>query len=183
MKKIKEYLVPTLVLFIICLVAAALLGITNDVTAPVIEANAELARQNAMKEVLPSADSFGDTIECENGSCAVAYAADGSVAGYAVTASGSGGYNGPVTLMVGIDSEGKVQNLSFLEIDETPSIGGKIPKNEGFLAQFKGIFGSAALTKNGGSVDAVSGATKTSTAVTNAVNNALLCYEEVKSNG
>ncbi len=51
MKGIKQYLVPTLVLFLICFVAAALLGVTNDVTAPVIKANAEAAEQAAMKNV------------------------------------------------------------------------------------------------------------------------------------
>ncbi|MBR0112428.1 MAG: RnfABCDGE type electron transport complex subunit G [Clostridia bacterium] len=183
MKNIKEFLVPTLVLFLICLIAAALLGVTNDVTAPVIEANAAKASAAAMKEVLPDADKFGDTAENEFGVYAPAYGKDGEIAGYAVTAEGKGGYNGTVKLMVGIDSEGKVKNISFLEIDETPSIGGKIPKNESFLSQFTGLFGSAALTKNGGTVDAVSGATKTSTAVTDAVNNALLCYEEVRANG
>ncbi len=183
MKSIKEFLVPTLVLFFICLVAAALLGLTNDVTAPVIEANAAKASAKAMQEVLPDADRFGDTLENEHGTYALAYGKGGEVEGYAITAEGKGGYNGTVTLMVGIDSEGKVKNISFLEIDETPSIGGKIPKNTDFLSQFMDISGSAALTKNGGTVDAVSGATKTSTAVTDAVNNALLCFEEVRANG
>ena len=183
MKSIKEFLVPTLVLFLICLTAAALLGITNDVTAPVIEANAAEASRQAMKEVLPDADNFGDVLENEYGTYAPAYGKGGEIAGYAITAEGKGGYNGTVKLMVGVDSEGKVINISFLEIDETPSIGGKIPKNTGFLSQFTGISGGAALKKNGGTVDAVSGATKTSTAVTDAVNNALLCFEEVRANG
>ena len=43
MKSLKEYLVPTVTLFIICLVAAALLGITNDVTSPIIS---DLAAEN-----------------------------------------------------------------------------------------------------------------------------------------
>ena len=183
MKSIKEFLVPTVVLFAICLIAALLLGVTNEVTAPKIEANAIAAQQEAMAQVLPEAKTFGFTEENKYGSYAPAYNEAGEVIGYAITASGKGGYNGSVTLMVGVDSSGAVQNLSFLEIDETPSIGGKIPKNESFLSQFAALTGSAKLTKNGGTVDAVSGATKTSTAVTDAVNNALLCYGEVSANG
>lgn len=183
MKNLKQYLVPTLVLFVICFIAALLLGITNDVTAPVIEANALEAQQQAMKEVLPQANEFAEMEENEYGSYAAATDEGGNLVGYAITAEGKGGYNGSITLMVGVDTEGKVVNLSFLEIDETPSIGGKVPKNESFISQFTGFAGSAALKKNGGTVDAVSGATKTSTAVTDAVNNALLCYGEVSTNG
>ena len=184
MKNIKEFVVPTLVLFLICFVAAALLGVTNDVTAPVIKANAEAAEQQAMKEVLPEAKEFGEAVSNDYGTFSPALDESGNVVGYAVTAVGKGGYDGTITLMVGIDAEGKVVNINFLEINETPSIGGKIPKNTGFLDQFKGLFGSAALTKNGGTVNAVSGATKTSTAVTDAVNNALLCVDkEVRANG
>ena len=183
MKSIKEFIIPTLVLFLICFVAAALLAVTNDVTAPVIKANAEAAEQTAMKEVLPDAKEFGEAASNDYGTYSPAYDESGNVVGYAVTAVGKGGYDGTITLMVGIDADGKVANINFLEINETPSIGGKIPKNTGFLDQFKGLFGSAALTKNGGTVNAVSGATKTSTAVTDAVNNALLCVEEVRANG
>lgn len=184
MKGIKQYLVPTLVLFLICLVAAALLGVTNDITAPVIKANAEAAEQAAMKNVLPDADKFGEAKSNDYGTYSPAYDGSGNVIGYAVTAEGKGGYDGTITLMVGIDAQGKVVDIHFLEMSETPSIGGKIPKNTSFLDQFKGLFGSAALTKNGGTVNAVSGATKTSTGVTDAVNNALLCVkEEVRANG
>ena len=183
MKAIKQYLVPTFVLFVICFTAALLLGITNDVTAPVIEANAAKAAQQAMKEVLPAAAEFSESETNDCGTYSKATDASGNVVGYAVTAQGKGGYNGTVTLMVGIDTEGKVVDITVLEIDETPSIGGKVPKNESFMSQFKGLSGSAALKKNGGGIDAVSGATKTSTALTDAVNNALMCYEEVSANG
>ena len=185
MKVIKEFIVPTVILFAICFVAALLLGLTNDVTAPKIAENAAKAQQEAMAFVLPDAAEFDEeAAENENG----------IVIGYAVTATGKGGYDGDITLMVGITADGAVNELpdgspaiSFLEESETPSVGGKLKKKADFLVQFAGLTGSAALTKNGGTVDAVTGATKTSTGITDAVNNALLCYskinKEVSANG
>ncbi len=182
MKNIKDYAVPTLTLFIICLVAAALLGLTNGVTAPKIAEIEKQQTQEAMQEVLPDAASFGEITEDAKSGCSYAEAKDtsGNVIGYAVTASGKGGYNGEIKLMVGLDKSGAVQKISFLSIDETPSIGMKLKTNESFLGQFLGISGSAALKVKGGQIDAVSGATKTSTGITDAVNNALICYSNIK---
>lgn len=187
MKIFKDFFVPTITLFLICLVAALLLGLTNDVTAPKIEENNIIAKQEAMKAVMPDAASFSEETENEYGTCAPALDESGNVIGYAVTAIGTGGYGGEIKLMVGITADGAVSGISFLEESETASIGGKLKKNESFLSQFTGLKGGAALTKNGGTVNAVTGATKTSTGVTNAVNNALLCcadqIEEVSTNG
>ena len=183
MKKLKEYLVPTFVLFIICLIAAVLLGLTNNVTAPKIAENNEKAQQEAMQAVLPDAKEFGGGLTDNETGCDYAIAKDenGNTIGYAVTATGKGGYGGDISVMVGIDSEGKITLVKVLEADETASIGGKLTKDgSDFLAKFAGISGSAALTKNGGTIDAVSGATKTSTGITDAVNNALACYNNVK---
>ncbi|MBQ6542769.1 MAG: FMN-binding protein [Clostridia bacterium] len=185
----KNYVIPTLTLFIICLVAAALLGVTNGITAPRIAEIEKQQTQEAMQEVLPDAAKFGDITDETRSGCSYAEALDpsGKVIGYAVTAVGKGGYNGEIKLMVGLDKDGKVKNLSFLSIDETPSIGMKLKTNESFLGQFFGISGSAALRVKGGNIDAVSGATKTSSGITDAVNNALICYNnisgEVSANG
>ncbi len=187
MSKIKTYVVPTITLFLICLVSAFLLGLTNEATKGTIEANDLRAKQEAQKSVLPEGVDFSEEGENEFGSYAVAKDADGKTVGYAVTATGKGGYGGDIDLMVGIDNEGVVQNISFLSIEETPSIGMKLKSNMSFLKQLFGLSGSAALTKNGGTVIAVTGATKTSTGITNAVDNALHCYSiingEVKNDG
>lgn len=189
MKNIKEFVVPTVTLFVICLVAALLLAFTNQVTAPKIEALAAETQQKAMQQVMPNAVKFGESAEDAATGCTYseAYAADGSVVGYAVTAVGKGGYGGEIKLMVGVTPDGSVADISFLEMNETASIGMKLKDDENFLNQLIGLTGSAALTKNGGTVDAVTGATKTSAGITDAVNNALLCYNalkgEVSNNG
>ena len=181
MKSIKEFIVPTLTLFLICLVAAFLLGVTNKVTAPRIAEIEEQTKQEAMKEVFPEAASFGADETDESTGCTYAQAldAEGNVIGYAVTAIGKGGYSGDIKLMVGLDNEGKVVKTTVLSQDETPSVGGKkVIANESFFAQFTGLFEKASI--GAGNVDAVSGATKTSTGVADAVNNALLCFANVK---
>lgn len=188
MKKIKEYIVPTLVLFVICLVAAFLLGLTNKVTAPKIAEIEEQTKQEAMKVVFPQAASFGEDNTDESSGCtyAKAFDADGKVIGFAITAIGKGGYSGDIKLMVGLDAEGAVSDTAVLGQDETPSVGGKkVINNDGFFSQFIGLKEKASV--GAGNVDAVSGATKTSTGVADAVNNALLCYTniigEVSTNG
>ena len=193
MSKVKDFVIPTITLFAICLVASVLLSLTNKVTAPRIEQIAYETQQNAMKEVMPDAASFDESKELtlENGITVEycnALASDGSAVGFAVTSTGKGGYGGDIKLMVGVDKDGKVTKVSVLEQEETASIGGKLMSQESFLNRFIGISGSAALTKNGGSIDAVSGATKSSTGLTDAVNNALLCWQainngEVSANG
>lgn len=182
MKAVKEYLVPTATLCVICLIAAFLLGLTNNVTAGRIAELAVQAEAEARMEVLPSAKSFGEGIEDAASGCTYAEAFDenGNSLGYAVTAIGEGGYGGKITAMVGINADGTVNLVSILDQSETASIGGKLMSQDSFLNRFIGLSGSAALKKNGGTVDAVTGATKTSTGITNAVNNALACVQGLK---
>ncbi|MCQ2480580.1 MAG: FMN-binding protein [Clostridia bacterium] len=180
MSKIKEFAVPTIVLFIICFVAAALLGVTNKVTAPKIEEINKKNQQEAMQAVMADAVSFDDeqTADDENSATyAAAYDADGNVIGYAITATGEVGYGDVVKMMVGIDTEGKVTTVKNLENSETASLGGKILK-EGtdFLKRFMG-------TDDAMAVDAVSGATRTSNATKTAVNNAIECYKNIAEGG
>lgn len=189
MNAIKNYLVPTLTLFLICFCAALLLGVTNGVTAPKIAEIEKQQLEEAMQEVLPEAKEFSAAVDDSDSGCSYSVAKDahGNEVGYAVTAIGKGGYNGEIKLMVGLGSDGSVKNISFLSIDETPSIGMKLKTDQKFLSQFSGISGSAALKVKGGEIDAVTGATKTSTGITDAVNNALRCYSsisgEVSGNG
>lgn len=185
MSKIKQFAVPTIVLFIICFVAAALLGLTNEVTSPIIAENDLAAAQDAMKAVLPDAATFGKEGTNDYGTYAPALDADGNIIGYAITSIGKGGYDGDIKVMVGVTENG-VNGTAVLSNNETASVGGKkVIKNETFMNQFLGLTENASI--GNGNVDAISGATKTSTGVADAVNNALLCYaqaaEEVSANG
>lgn len=110
----------------------------------------------------------------------VAVGSDGSgnVVGYVVSVTSADGYDGDVTLSVGIAADGTVNGIAFTELNETPSMGmlcGEAP----FKDQFSGVLtGRFILNKAGGStadneIDSVTGASTTSGAVVNAVNAAL----------
>ena len=97
------------------------------------------------------------------------------------------GYGGAVVSMVGISSDGKVVGVKVTEAsDETPGLGAKwiaadASGNER-RAQFVGDIpesGSFAVVKDGGTIEAVAGATITSRAVTHDVNDAIAQYNAV----
>ena len=94
--------------------------------------------------------------------------------GYCVTASANG-YNGPVAVNLGVGADGLVTGCAVGDTSfaETPGFGARA-KEASFQDQFVGID-----AVNGGSFDALSGATVTSTAVLNATNEALRCVAEV----
>ena len=102
--------------------------------------------------------------------------------GYVVCASSRDGYNGLISMTIGMSAEGSITGISFLTLAETPSLG-MVADEDWFKDQYKGI-GPEAATLVGataptgeGQVNAISGATITSAAVTNAVNAALLFIE------
>ena len=103
--------------------------------------------------------------------------ADGNVIGYLINATSNDGYNGTVQISIGITNEGTVTGIGFLTLAETPGLGMKADEPE-FKGQFTGktadIF---EVTKTAPSADnqiqAISGATFTSNAVTGAANAAV----------
>ena len=182
--KIKEIVIPALSLFIICIVVTALLGLTNAVTAPKIEELAVETQEAAKKEVLADAASFGDAVQTQLSGTTYTYykglAADGSVMGYVVETV-SKGYGGDISLMVGVGVDGTVQGVSILSINETAGLGMNA-ENPEFLEQFLGKSGTIGVQKNGSSdteIQALTGATITSEAMADGVNQALLVCEQL----
>ncbi len=182
--KIKEIVIPALSLFIICIVVTALLGLTNAVTAPKIEELAVETQEAAKKEVLADAASFGDAEQTQLSGTTYTYykglAADGSVMGYVVETV-SKGYGGDISLMVGVGVDGTVQGVSILSINETAGLGMNA-ENPEFLEQFLGKSGTIGVQKNGSSdteIQALTGATITSEAMADGVNQALLVCEQL----
>jgi Na+-translocating ferredoxin:NAD+ oxidoreductase RnfG subunit len=113
----------------------------------------------------------------------VGEAADGSVAGYVISATSSDGFDGNITLSIGIAPDGTVNGISFTELNETAGMG-MLCAEDAFKGQFTGVQTDAfVLNKNGGSVaeneiDSVTGASTSSGAVVNAVNTALAFFAE-----
>lgn len=181
-KKNREDIIkPVGVLLAICIIIPLALSVTNKVTAKKI---AELEAANSKKNMqsLIDADNFE---ECENGEITY-YAAinGGKTAAYIFTES-SKGYGGDVSVMTAIKPDGTVAGVAILDVSgETPGLGQNAAK-ESFFSQYIGLKKGVSVLKNGAKaenneVDAVTGATITSTAVTRAVNKALDDFEKEK---
>ena len=167
-----DLLKPVVVLTAICLVVSGLLGLTNSITAPIIEQNARLAADAARIELLPEATTGFEMVEGVemDGVTEVYKALNG--AGYTVTGYGKG-YGGNVEFMVAFDADGKIVNLKVLSHSETAGLGSKI-ENPEFLAPFKGTTADLTLSD----IDAIGGATISSKASITAVNNARKAFNQ-----
>ena len=105
----------------------------------------------------------------------------GNLIGIAYEGIGSG-HGGAVEVLVGIDLNGKILGIKIVKHGETPGIGTKVTESVEFLNQFKGkgVGSKLTLSAAGGEIEAVSGATETSTAVTEAVRKAIEIFPKVK---
>ena len=160
-----------LVLLAVSVVVAGVLGVINELTYPVIDAQKQAKTAEAFSAVL-KADRF-DEIEFNNPdfpTVLTVHKAEG--VGYVVTSKFSGA-QGNITLAVGVDNDYKCTGISVIEHSETSGLGanaastGEVGVN--FRAQFVGQDESIALSNAGGSIDALTGATITSRAITEAV--------------
>ena len=161
----------TFVLFAVAAISALLLGFVYNVTAPLIAEYQADAAQVAMRQVL-SADTFEKSDATVDSSYVTAiYLAReaGRLTGYAVEASAPG-YGGQVGLVVGVDLQGQITGVVVTDHSETPGLGSRAKEDPSFTEQFKGQGAGVTL---GREVDAISGATITSKAVTDGVNAAV----------
>ena len=161
-------------LMITAVVAAALAGV-NSITAPAIDALTAQKTQNAIEQVLPGG---GESVAFDDNSGWVS-AVYQSETGYAVEVTPTTGFNGAITMMVGIDTEGKVLGISVVSQTETAGLGAvcaaKTEAGQVFRGNFVGLSGEVAVNKDGGEVDSITGATITSRAICDGVNAALSC--------
>ena len=186
--KVKEIVIPAISLFLICLVATALLGFTNQITAPKIAELAVKTENETKAKVLSAASEFSEKKTVTLGEAEYGYYegyADSKTVGYVFNTSAKG-YGGDIKVMVGIDTEGKVTGVSILEISETAGLGMNA-KNESFLSQFLNKNSTISVIKNGTPADdeisALTGATITSRAMATAVNTALDLYDAIGGEG
>jgi len=157
-------------LAITAVVAAALAGV-NSITAPAIAELTAQKTQEAIQAVLPGG---GDVVDFpETALVSKVYASD---TGYAVEVT-PGGFDNTITMMVGVDKAGSVLGISIISHTETAGLGAVAaagtPAGEAFRNEFVGASGSVSVTKDGGEVEAITGATITSRAICVGVNAAL----------
>ncbi len=183
MKKLnfKEVLIPTVALLLICLIATALLAVTNSVTQEKIALNAVETEKASRMLVLPEGKEYGEAVTLENGlTYCVGTDENGEEVGYVFT-SGAKGYGGTVSVMVGLDMQGTITGIEILSHSETPGLGANAVKPD-FKARFVGKTGTLIVDKNsndGQNVQAITAATITSKAVTSAVNAVTAAYSEI----
>ena len=181
--KIKEFLIPIVVLTLIAAVMAALLGGTNLLTAERIAVLSAKAETEAVSKVI-KADNYQKKEVTTDTGVHTYYEAlqNGATVGYAFTTSHNG-YGGAVSIVVGINTLGGVTAVEITDVsNETPGLG-QNAKKDSFTDQFKGKTAIGEVKKTGAQgndINAVTGATITSRAVANAVNAALEYYDAVK---
>ncbi len=179
--KVKEIIKPTLVLVIIAIVTSVLLVVTNEITKEPIRAQQIAAENESRQAVLPDADGFdeGQTVEMNGTQYTYWTATNG--AGY-VFSTQNKGYGGQVVVMTGITSDGNISGVTITEQDETPGLGQKA-LDASFTDQYLIAVpeDGFTVTKQGAvednEIDAISGATITTNAVTNSVNDAIRLYK------
>ena len=172
----------TVVLFLICAIVACVLGAVNEVTKGPIETQQREKTEKAYKAVLPYADSFTEI----DPSAFVAYkstidkisSADNG-AGHVVETTFSGA-QGSITMAVGVDSDGKCAGISIIKHSETSGLGEVAASSSERGVSFRKSFIGKDESITIGDIDAITGATITSKAVTDAVATAI---EAVKSLG
>ena len=180
----KTIIKNTVILLVITLVAGLALAAVHDVTEKPIETAQENAKLDAYKKVFPEADSFGDIDadlsgykpddSVKLGEVKTALDKDKKVIGWVMTLTSPKGYGGDIKIAIGVKDNGTLNAMTVLEMSETAGLGAKCTSEE-FQAQFSGIRAdSIGFTKTGepeeNEIDAISGATYTTTAVVQATN-------------
>lgn len=194
----KQIIKNALILTAITLIAGVLLGLVYEVTKGPIAASKERAKKEAYQKVLPDAKEFSNLVfdvdvvskaikdagitGCTIDEVVIAKTGKEAI-GYIVTAKSSEGYGGDIVVSVGILNDGTISGVAILSISETVGLGMNASKPE-FYEQFSGKkVDEFVITKTGAKdeheIDAISGATITSNAMTDAVNAALAYFNQV----
>lgn len=176
MKDAKQIRRSIVVLTVICLLTSAALAVVNHFTAPVSEANAAARAQQARQEAVPDAASFEPVEAALPENVVSAYAAldaAGKPMSYLFTVEGKG-FGGTIQVLCVIGADGLIRACRTMDVSsETTTLGGQTA-TESYTGQYVGK--DAALT----GVNAISGATVTSTAYRGCVQTAFEAYEQVK---
>jgi electron transport complex protein RnfG len=161
------------ILIAVSLVIAAMLGAVDYITKDAIAEGKASKTAAAMSEVLPAGSYEKLDAAAADGIVQSVYQAmeGAELKGWVVLA-GPAGFGGTISMVVGIDTSGCVTGVSIITMTETSGLGANALK-ENFRSQYIGKQGSVSLSKYGGDIDALTGATITSKAVTDGVNAAL----------
>lgn len=199
----KKIVHDALILTAFTLVLGFILGLVYDITKEPIAAADAATAQAAYQKVFEDASEFeayadfdektAEILMAENGyndeieDVQVAKDASGNALGYVITVTAKDGSQANITFSVGIANDGTVNGYSITSISETPGLGDKA-KTEEFSGQFAGkqvesfsVVKSAPVSDS--EIEAISGATITSKAMTNGVNACITYFQNVLEGG
>ena len=195
----KSMMKDAMILFVITLLAGTLLGTVYEVTKQPIAKQQEKAKIAAYREVFTNAENFEEIAmapdllpadlsayvqqlgyDADINAIAGALDASGSLLGYVITVTDHEGYGGDIQFAIGVRMDGTMNGMSILSISETAGLG--MRAEDVLKPQFadKNVE-KFEYTKNGATsenqIDAISGATITTNAVTNGVNAGLYYFQ------
>ena len=199
----KGMIKDALILFAITLIAGLMLGVVNDITKEPIAQQEQKAKNEACQNVFAAADSFeaqelADSAQIEQvltdagisgadiDELMAAKDASGALLGYVITVTDHEGYGGDIQFSMGITNEGTLNGISLLSISETAGLG--MQAGDVLVPQFadKNAY-PYVYTKTGSTadneIDAISGATITTNAVTDGVNAGVYYFQTMLQQG
>ena len=196
----KGMIKDALILFAITLIAGLMLGVVNDITKEPTARQEQKAKTEACQNVFADAASFEEQ-EMEDATQALADAgltgadidelmaakdASGALLGYVITVTDHEGYGGDIQFSMGVTTDGVLNGISLLSISETAGLG--MRAGEVLVPQFENKdVDRFTYTKTGSTadseIDAISGATITTSAVVNGVNAGLVYFDEFLKGG
>ncbi len=199
----KKIVHDALILTAFTLVLGFILGLVYEITKEPIAAADAATAQAAYQQVFEDAASFEEYADFDKDAAAslmeengysdeitgvqVAKDGSGSELGYVITVTAKDGSQANITFSVGIQKDGTVNGYSITSISETPGLGDKA-KNEEFYSQFQGkLVDSFSVVKSApasdSEIEAISGATITSRAMTNGVNACITYFQNALEGG
>lgn len=163
--------------------ALALVLIVRAAAAGTISRRTAEDRQAVMESVAPSDTTAFSQLPYDPSMVDDMYAAwqGESLAGYCVEVTADG-FGGPMKLMVGVSAQGPVTGVAILSHSETPGMGDGV-EDAAFLDAFLGLSGTVSVGSGANAVDTVSGATESSRAVAQGVNQALAAVAAYSAEG
>ena len=159
----RKFLVPFLSVLLAAVVLLAVYNLTLDLRC----ANQQKELQAKMETILPGSTSFTEeTYTGEDANISFVYKGE---TGYVIGTS-TAGYAGPISMLIGVSSDGYVTGLQVRSMEETYGLGAEALTDWEFLKQFLRTEGDAEVGTN---IDAITGATVTSKAIARSVNSAV----------
>ena len=165
---------PIIALTVVVFISVAILSGMDSFTRDTIQYQKELKIQRMLNQLFPemSAYEFDESTEIYT------ISSDGSKVGYAFLAVGTG-YGGEIDIVVGLENRTTMRGIAVISHAETPGLGDKI-LTPNFTDRFVGLdTGEINLTRDGGKVDAITGATISSRAVVDSVRAATMAKAEL----